>query len=540
MHRFAIPLAACCALGADPTAQAAESPHVGRPQYDAVQRTLTLTGTGDRPQVRMIREPGQILYLELVGARYGARTWSINPNDGLVRRILVAQNRPGVVRIALRGVEELRLARAFSPHGSGWQLKLDIAPQKPPLAPPPARKPEQAIAPEHRRREDEPALIGSFRFDGRTGEIRLPLYRRPVSSGVFVDPHRPNVAFVELPAGYGGRVELVGRTRSLDPAHPLIDRILLAQNREGVVRLAVRAKQPFELQTRRRPVRDHWELVIKLVPVAMPAPTPTPLPMPTAMPALPVATIGANSEPTLTPSPSLSPCPSPVPPADHPGHRLQVPRPLSQTITMGYQSRNLQEDYATGGSVSRLSAIDAYGLTLEQQWQDAFSSRLALDRAAYRIVDDSLLGSHHDRTETQLKALAVWENSALKVRQRLAVGYQMRVVSVDSSFAAPQPSYMFSNSQLYHGPEVGDELVVPLTGPLDGLLDLQLQPYVFNALDTGVPELGPLYRLSVEPGLQASFGAASLRLSYQVDLLSRYGGPFQTFSGPSMRMAWRF
>ncbi|MNX93053.1 hypothetical protein D3C86_1252250 [compost metagenome] len=244
---------------------------------------------------------------------------------------------------------------------------------------------------------------------------------------------------------------------------------------------------------------------------------------PEATSSLPVTPIGASSEPAITPAPSF-----------------QLPRPLGQQITVGYQSRNLQEDYATGGSVSQLSAIDTYALGLEQQWQDGFSSRLAIGRAAYRVMDDSLLGSQHDRTETQLKASAVWDHAVSKVRQRLTLGYQMRVVSVDSSFAAPQPSYMFSNSQLYHGPEVGAELVVPLFGPLDGLLDLQLQPYIFNVLDAGVPELGPLYRLSVEPGLQANFGAASLRLSYQFDLLSRYGGPFQSFSGPSMRMSWRF
>lgn len=136
---IALGLAAWQGLAA--SASAAEVTHVGRFRFLPRATVIMLPITGplaslawdDRP-----RMPAQrVDYLELPGLgdrpvrMQGRLVRSLDlRRHRLVRRILVAQNRPGVVRIAVRGTRAVRLVPDYTRQHGRWYLRVRIVPYR--------------------------------------------------------------------------------------------------------------------------------------------------------------------------------------------------------------------------------------------------------------------------------------------------------------------------------------------------------------------------------------------------------------------------
>lgn len=121
-------------------AEASEVTYLGRFRFQPRAAVLMLPVSGplaslawdERP-----RMPAQYVdYLEVPGLGSapaklrGGLVRSLNPRHRLVRRILVAQNRPGVVRIAVRGQRAIRLVPDYTRRDGQWYLRVRILPYR--------------------------------------------------------------------------------------------------------------------------------------------------------------------------------------------------------------------------------------------------------------------------------------------------------------------------------------------------------------------------------------------------------------------------
>lgn len=115
----------------------------------------------------------------------------------------------------------------------------------------------------------EVTYVGRFRFQPGSTVILLPI-RGPLASLAWDNrPRMPaqNVDYLEIPGLGPARARLQGRlVRSLNPRHRLVRRILVAQNRPGVVRVAVRGSRPVHLVPEYTKRSGRWYLRIRVLP----------------------------------------------------------------------------------------------------------------------------------------------------------------------------------------------------------------------------------------------------------------------------------
>lgn len=118
-------------------AHGAAATHVGRFRFLGHAATLVVPLVPPLPSlawdVHTRRRAGRVAYLEVPGlgdvpAVLDGRTRALNLRHGWVRRILVAQNRPGVVRVAVRATRPIRLVPTLAHRRGGWILRLRIVP----------------------------------------------------------------------------------------------------------------------------------------------------------------------------------------------------------------------------------------------------------------------------------------------------------------------------------------------------------------------------------------------------------------------------
>ncbi|MGE5707482.1 MAG: hypothetical protein ACM3YO_04045, partial [Bacteroidota bacterium] len=117
--------------------------------YLPEESTILLPMKGPRQRWKIFLEPGgRVAFMEIPwrsgAARLVRKTQSLNPTSGILARILVANNRPNVVRIAARGRQAIRFVPEVElGEGDRWLLKIRVLPyrQKAPEAPKPIVRP---------------------------------------------------------------------------------------------------------------------------------------------------------------------------------------------------------------------------------------------------------------------------------------------------------------------------------------------------------------------------------------------------------------
>lgn len=136
---LALALVATAALSA-PALADSDVTYVGRFRFQPRATTIVLPISGPLASLAWDERPRmpaqRVDYLEIPGlgtttARLqGGLVRSLNPRHRLVRRILVAQNRPGVVRVAVRGSRPVRLIPEYARDGGRWYLRIRVVPYR--------------------------------------------------------------------------------------------------------------------------------------------------------------------------------------------------------------------------------------------------------------------------------------------------------------------------------------------------------------------------------------------------------------------------
>lgn len=456
-------------------------------RFDPVQGILEIRGDGDLPTWTLIRESQGLAYLEFPGTTHLGRTQALNPRHPSLSRILFAQNRPGVARLAVRGTRLPELTPRVTQAGKGWRLTLQLATPSSSSRPNKPKAPRNAHADDPRRQRH--AWMGPARFDLRNGEITFPYYG--ANPDWVVQDAEGHVVFAEIPGKINAPALWLGRTTSYNPEHAFIQRVLVAQNRSGVVRLGVRGSVPIGMDVSRRRQGDHWVIVVR--PYPLPTPTPEvvsqlePGPRPTPIPL-----------PELTPEPIATPVPLPLEKPLSPvvqQARFEAPPPR---VSSSYGS--LSEAIGAEALSLRADNLVSVGVDWVPTWAD-WSFPLHLGQQGYQFDNPDYPGTLHRRQVTSA-AIAVdrrYRWSGLELSS--GVGYQGRWAAVSSSAQAPvQPApstLWFSSSMALHGVELRQSLDGDLWPGFGGGIDLRWTPVMLMAAQG--PEMPWLTRLSLEP-----------------------------------------
>ncbi len=403
-----------------------------------------------------------------------------------------------------------------------------------------------------------------FGFDARTQTVSLPLvqpgprYRLPEGSaasrlpldgtstlpGMSVHADGPYVAYVEVDS------RLISPsyrhwTSSMNLSQGLVERVLVAKNRPGIVRIAIRAREPIRLQTHLERHGETWRLAVR--PISRPAPSVEPVAAPQ-----PVSVVPETVEPTPEPlpSPELQPIASaerePILPSAAP---VPLPEPL-RTPEAAHEARSrfelrrriisLAEDVPRGGA----NGIEAAGLgAWELDWLHAWTPRLASRLRlglwdAYTIQDLDLPNSTHERFPAELSVALQTESAWGALRLSPYAGATLRRVQVVNSFESLAPMYVFSSQAAYFGPEIGSHAALPLWGPLNLVGTAFVRPVTWLWLDPGVPSVGPLMGAGGTLGLELTQGPLLARLELGSEVLRGMTTRFrQDFWPPSLGLS---
>lgn len=458
-------------------------------RFDAAKGTLELRGDGEKPSWTIVRESSRLTYLEFPGSTPLGRTQAMSPRHPSVSRLLFAQNRQGVVRLAIVGDRLPRIEPVLTPSGKGWRVVLQLAAPGSSSRPVkrPANKVEQADDPRRQRRN---AWMGPATFDPRNGLITFPYYG--ADPNWLIQDAEGHVVFAEFPGASGAKASWLGKTKAFNPRHAYVQRILVAQNRPGVVRLGVRGSVPIGMEVTRRRQGDHWLLTAR--PYPLPTPSPTPIPAPTPTPT-PEPTPLPTPEPLVRPVPTPSPSPEPVKPVVEPDRPFHMPPPrVSSTYGL------LTEAIGAESVSLRVDDLLSVGIDWEPSWGD-WSFPMHVGQQGYQFINSDYPGMLHRRQVT-LAALAVerryrWAN----LEMASGLGYQGRWAAVSSTAQAPvQPApstLWFSPALNLHGIELRQSLDAEVLPALGLGLDLHWTPWV--AFEAQGPAMPWLTRLSLEP-----------------------------------------
>jgi hypothetical protein len=405
--------------------------------------------------------------------------------------------------------------------------------------------------------------VGKFTFHPDRTLITLPLHgARP--RWKVVHERGTRVAYLEIPAD-AKLVAMTGRTQSLNPESGLLERILFAQNRPGVVRIAVRGHQAVRMLPEL--VDDGSNLTLHLrfepfdmpkapvSPTPQPKPTPSPAPRPTPSllpPPLPTPSAAPPSpEPTPESSPPATPAPLPSPalpsPSPTPAPKIpEEPEPPSR-VELSRYTIAFNEDYAAGSANNiQIPNLGVTELTWTQHLDEAWRSRLNYKRwDEYTIVDVDLAGSMHYRNENWLEAGLERRVQTGPVAHALGVGYYLRDVRVRNTMETIAPEYLFSGFQFYHGLTLADTMTLRLWGPFRLVGGVTLRPLNFAHVEEGVPEMPWLLAGGGELGLEYSqrvlghWLTARLSQRYETYQQTTFV-PFQNLSMTSLNLGYRF
>jgi hypothetical protein len=347
--------------------------------------------------------------------------------------------------------------------------------------------------------------------------------------GLFKDG--PNVAYLEV-AERLVAPEHRHWTASMNLPEGLVERVLIAKNRPGIVRIAVRAREPITLETAFERRGDAWVLAVRPMPVAVSAPEASPTPF-----------VAPSPEPSVFPQPEPSPSMPPAQSFEFEPEVVEVPlpepsrEPRDEAASERGHSRldlrrrmlNLSENYPSGG-VNQLAVRDlgAWELDWIHHWGPGLESQVTLGLwESYQIQDADIPGSTHDRDSAELSAALRMERSWGRLRLVPYAGAFARRATVRNSVQPLAPMYLFSREALFYGPELGGHVTLPLFGPFDLVASTHVRPLSLANLEAGVPLLGPLYGAGGALGLELKEGAWVGRLDLGAAILRGYASPFQ-------------
>ena len=395
------------------------------------------------------------------------------------------------------------------------------------------------------RNQTRPMIqVGSFAFHPEETLITVPL-RGAKPTWQVVHERGTRVAYLELPAN-GTLIARTGRTKSVNPTSGLLERILFAQNRPGVVRIAVRGREAVRMRPELVAGARGMELHIRFEPAAAPpAPVmPQPLPAPKASPT-PRQTPRPEPLPTPTAAPP-SPDPPPEPVTSSAPSIPEEPEPPSR-VELSRYAMAFSEDYAAGSANDiRVPNLGVTELTWTQHLDEAWRSRLHVRHwDEYSIVDVDVADSMHFRNENWLEAGLERRAQTGPVAHALGVGYYLRDVRVRNSMEAIAPEYLFSGYQFYHGLTLSDTMTLRLWGPFRLVGGIQVRPLNFAHVEEGVPLMPWLVAGGGDVGLEYSqrllghWLTARLSQRYETLQLASFV-PFQTMSMSTLSLGYRF
>lgn len=386
-----------------------------------------------------------------------------------------------------------------------------------------------------------------FGFDARTQTVSLPLvppgrqYHLPEASlanriplddaytlrGLSIHADGPHVAYLEVDS------RLISPshrhwTASMNPSQGLVERVLVAKNRPGVVRIAIRAREPIRLQAHVERHGETWRLAVRPVSLSAPHVEPDPEPQPVAV-APPIL------EPSPEPAPSVTPMPAPEP-------RVlpEAPREARSRLDVRRRLLNLDEHVPRGGANGiQASGIGAWELDWLHHWRPGLSSRLRLGLwEAYVIEDLDLPDSSHERFPAEFSAALQTETAWGVLRLSPYAGASLRRVQVRNSIEPLAPMYVFSSHAATIAPELGSHAALPLWGPLSLVGTAVVRPISWLALDPDVPSVGPLLGAGGALGLELAQGPMLARLEVGTEVLRGMTTSFkQDFWPPSVGLS---
>lgn len=509
---------------------------VGRFIYDDKSRTLQAPWSGARPSVETFTEPQHnVAFAEFRGpsgkSTLKGRTQSLNPDSKVLDRILHAQNREGVVRIAVRGDKKIRLVPTIKGKDGKGVVIFKVADWVGKVAT--GKRRWKLTTYDHNH-------VGKFSMLFGDAVIKLPISGPRPTWTIVKEAEDLEAVDINgekgIPAFLNGKTVLThveGGTK--------YKRIHLARNRKGVVRLSFRGLSAPNLQPRLIPqgtTGKGWILVFGEPPAPEPvAAVPAPEPVPTAAPPAPEPEpIAVVTTPAEEPAPPAPPAPPPVEP------QSEFEPDYPSRITLEGRAQNLFENIPDAGAFN----IDVQSIRTGQlYWRHRLMPNLATEVdlrgwETYTVRDLVNPASLHHRTEGYLRLGAMRSYQLMGLTQSLYGGWMVRGVSVSNTLEPIVPEFMFSRGQLYTGPVLGNAVAIPVFGPLSLTGQIQAQPALWSWLDSDVDPLPLMFGIGGEVGLEAAHDHYVARLSYRFDTLRPMGLSFQDQSSLGLAIGYRY
>lgn len=485
----------------------------------------------------VFREEGNVAFVEVPAAGTFASAWLDVPRvleapSSLVRRLRVAENREGVLRLAVRGTEPVDLKPRYRQIKGDWYLQVRIVPLE--------SRPAMARA---STRAATNTTLTTTHYDASTDTLWVGFQGDPPAYRVTreADPRRFQVDFrgVTLPQVRQGTAPAGSKWLSrwnLKAA-------------QGGARMVVMPTPPQPLylySARRGSYVVFWRVgataSVQPTPVPVPRPTASPSPAPTPVPTVaptPVPTEAPNLAPvSLEPSPvpvvvEPAPEPTPVPvvleptpaparpeaPAFQPGFDLAAPM---VSTTLGWVNESF------GPEIQSFSNSGAVGLMVDwaPTWE-AWRFPISFGQSGYEFANADYPGTTHRRAVTHGSLAVERRYRWMGLELASGLGYQgnwARVISSAGVPVAPAPSQMwFSPAMNLQGVELRQQLTYQAMPALQLGLALALTP--LETADVSLTNAMPqLTRFRIAPTV--SVGAESpVRLSVFYD--QALGGTFQ-------------
>ncbi len=552
--RSLLSAAIAATLGVNALAAAVEArgatTRLGRFTYDASTRTLRLPWSHARPQVRMYHEPaGRVAYAEFHGpsgkSEFRLRPQALNPGAGPLVRLLQAQNRPAVARLAVRGSSKIRMV----PHVVGGAEKGTIVFEILDWAESRVSHPIRWLA-----RTYDHNHVGFFSLLSAGASLKLPISGPKPTWKVIREGDR--LESVEINGTNGIPAFFPGPQQLREAPTGRFERVFLTRNRDGVIRLSIRSRDAApDLNPRLVPQGNAglgWVLVFDpppAVPAAIVPPAPVAAAPQVPPPPAPVAVL------PVPPAPAAS---KPPPPALAP-ENLEPEFPSRFMLGGRFVALNeLLPDAEGAAPITAPQPGELPILSRTLYWRHKIANTWATELDVrwwerYQVVDELDRSNRHDRDEGWVRLGLSRNLNLYGLTQNTWGSLEVRGVAVQNAKKAIIREYLFANSQWYVSPAIGTAVTMPIWGPLSAVAQIQAQP-IFSFLEDRIDladgvvsgEAGTLQQLPFmfgangEFGLEASLERWVARLSYRYETVRPFIGDFQTLNSGGLSIGYRY
>lgn len=404
------------------------------------------------------------------------------------------------------------------------------------------------------------SAIGVPAYDARTEAVVVPVAgpAPELSSSIVLTPPIYRLKLRGKPGFAGRRQGLAGR-------NPALTGWVATPDAAGVTVSLV-------FKSRLAPVAVSWDKqrhALVLVPL-YPGKKPPVHAVPMAASAPPIKTY--SPRPRVTPSVPLSPLPSPVPsPVASPG-----PSPVpSRGGTPGWETRGavsmiynwvdyteynpngdllvqLQNGRMLGGRYGVRfmppepwrSRLTPGNLSPDWRFSPYWQTDLTAYSFSYVLSDRNLPFSHRFREDSRLEYSLMRELTRTHLWTDLGVGYWGRFENAYNTGVPPVLSQAFTYNRLFHAPMARFSVAIPpeevKIGGVPGwrlFAEVDYSPFIFTALDKGLPGLPPLSWSRSRLGIERDWGPFRLSFSDTTWLMTGYQFE-ERFHMPALMLTW--